>query len=340
MINTSRFLILTLISSIFFSCNENKLDVDVSGVSVEVNYKNINSELFKSSNLKETNKELYQEYGDIYEIYISNCLKMGSATQLGIEDRLKAFTENEDMLLIAEEIEQIFGDLSEVEKTLDDAFKHIKFYYPDGVVPENIIFYNSTFEYGVITYKNNIGIGLEMYLGENSDVIKMLPAIEFPEYQKNKMSNIYMVVDVVRSWFEYHYFGDEKPEDFMQNLIHYGKIMYMLDAILPKEKDYVKIRYSRDQFEWVQSNENQIWQTIVDSKILFTTDIKVIRNYFGDGPFTPGLPKGAPPRAGMYIGWQMVRDYMEANPDLKLPDLMKIKPSQYRKVYRAYNPEN
>ena len=119
-----------------------------------------------------------------------------------------------------------------------------------------------------------------------------------------------------------------------------GHNVTILTAILPKEKDYVKIRYSRDELEWVQKNEYNIWQAIVKSEILFTSDVKVIRNFFGDGPFTPGLPEGAPSRAGVFMGWQMVRDYMDANPELKLPDLMEIKPSQYSKIYRAYNPES
>ncbi|MEZ4937189.1 MAG: hypothetical protein R2799_06305 [Crocinitomicaceae bacterium] len=315
------------------------MDVDVSGIDIEINYFNLNKELFTTKDLKATNKEMYEKYGDIYEIYISNCLKMGSATQMGVEDRLRAFVSNADMQLVAQDIEKIFGDLSQVKKRINEAFKHLKYYYNEGKIPKNILFYNSTFEYGVISYKENIGIGLEMYLGSNSEVIKRLPPIEFPEYQKEKMTEEYMVVDVMRSWFEYHYMDEEVPEDFMGNLIHYGKIMYMLDAIIPNEKDYVKIRYSRDQLEWVEGNENNIWKVIVDSEILFTTDIKVIRNYFGEGPFTPGLPEGAPPRAGMFIGWKMVRDFMEENPDMKLPELMAIKPNEYRKIYRSYNPE-
>lgn len=340
MISAPKLIILTLVFLLFASCGQNKLDVDVSGVEVKVNYYDINKELFNSADLKSTNKKLHDQFGDIYEIYISNCLKMGSATQLGVEDRLKAFVTNADMQLVNKEIQDVFGDLSSVKKVLDDAFKHIKFYYPEGKLPSNVVFYNSTFEYGVISYEDNIGIGMEMYLGENSDVIRQLPNMEFPEYQKEKMSQVYLPVDVVRSWFEYHYMDEEEPEDFMANLIHYGKILYVMDAILPKEKDFVKIRYTRDQLEWAESNEYNIWQVIVDSEILFTTDVTVIRNYFGDGPFTPGLPKGAPPRAGMFIGWKMVRDYMEENPDLKLPDLINIKPSEYRKIYRAYNPES
>lgn len=338
--NISRLVIISTLIFSIYSCNRNKLDVDVSEIEVDIRYFNLNEELFASSDLKSTNAEMYEQFGDIYEIYISNCLKMGSATQLGVEDRLKAFVSNQDMKLVSEDIELVFGDLSSIKSEIDEAFKHVKYYYPHGPMPENVLFYNSTFEYGVISYKTNIGIGLEMYLGPESKVIKRLPPIEFPEYQKEKMSSRYMIVDVARSWFEYHFMEEEIPEDFMGHLIHYGKIMYMLDAVFPREKDYVKIRYARDQLEWVKENEYMIWTTIVDSDILFTSDIKVIRNYFGDGPFTPGLPKGAPPRAGMYIGWQMVKDYMEANPDLKLPDLMRIPANQYRKIYRAYNPED
>jgi uncharacterized protein YjaZ len=47
-----------------------------------------------------------------------------------------------------------------------------------------------------------------------------------------------------------------------------------------------------------------------------------ISKWVNDGPFTSGLPQESPSRVGIWIGWQMVKQYMEKNPSLTIPQLM------------------
>ena len=56
--------------------------------------------------------------------------------------------------------------------------------------------------------------------------------------------------------------------------------------------------------------------------------------YFNEAPFTKGLPKESPDRLGQYIGWKMVRKYMEQHSDLPLEKLLNVPFAQIMQAYK------
>ena len=46
-------------------------------------------------------------------------------------------------------------------------------------------------------------------------------------------------------------------------------------------------------------------------------------NLLNEGPFTPGLPQKGPDRLGQFLGWRMVRKYMEVK-DITVEELMNV----------------
>jgi len=55
--------------------------------------------------------------------------------------------------------------------------------------------------------------------------------------------------------------------------------------------------------------------------------------YFNEAPFTKGLPKESPDRLGQYIGWKMVRKYVEKHDDITLEKLLKV---PYAEIMQSY----
>ena len=73
-------------------------------------------------------------------------------------------------------------------------------------------------------------------------------------------------------------------------MIFWGKVLYLVEAGLPEEEKNLILRYSKEQIEWAQNHEFEIWKYLIDEEMLFNTDEKLIANMISPGPFTIGLP--------------------------------------------------
>lgn len=321
------------------ACGEkNPLDVDVSGIEVEIRIDRMEKELFecKYEDLPALNTRFSQKYGDLWDAYVAVMLRAGSPDDSLIVVSLDRFIHDEVMMQVYQDISAEYGDLSWLQKDLEEAFRHLKYYYPDAEIPL-IVTYNSVFNYGVSTFEHSVGVGLDMYLGPDNRTVKKISTEMIPQFMKDKMIREYLVVDIMRGWFEVNFMEELQGQDFLSRIVYEGKILYALDALLPTTPDHIKIRYTSDQFGWCIENENNIWRDIVDKKLLYSTEPLEIKKFCDEAPFTSGLPNNSPGRVGTWLGWMMVRAYVKEHPETTLPQLMAI--DNPKKILKSYKPE-
>jgi len=113
---------------------------------------------------------------------------------------------------------------------------------------------------------------------------------------------------------------------FIDKMIFEGKKMYLLDLYLPTISNQEKIGYSSDKFNWAKANEQQIWMYFIDRKILFSTDFNLNARFLENGPFSKFYMEQdnlSPGKIGVWLGWQIVRSFMEKN-DVSLQELLKM----------------
>lgn len=317
------------------SCDDNPLDVDVSDIHVDMEVERMEQDLFEDGkDFMVLNEELWQNYGMLYEAFMIDMLGEVPPANPQAAMSLESFVSHPDMQEIFADMSAKFGDFSSYESQIEESFKYYKYYFPDSTVPNLVTFY-SNFNANVFPYQNRIGIGLDMYLGANHELVQSLPNDIFPQYIKDKMNPGYLVADVMKAWLMNRFFDElHQGEDFLASIITLGKIMYLLDAMLPFEEDYVKFGCSKSQMEWCQFNEQNIWKTIVDEQVLYSKDKAVILQYVSEGPFTKGMPHESPGRVGVWLGWQIVRDYVEQN-EVSVLDL--LKPVGPKVVLKSYS---
>jgi len=99
-------------------------------------------------------------------------------------------------------------------------------------------------------------------------------------------------------------------------------LYYFTDALLPEMADSLKIGFSPDQMKWCRNNESQMWTHLVEKKLLFETDPLVIKKLVGEAPNTYYFTPESPGRAAVWLGWQIVREFMRRNPDIPLSQLL------------------
>lgn len=336
-----KIFILFIISGLFFpACNDNPLDVDVSDIECEISIDRVDLELgaAKASDLPVLHQKWHKKYGDFYEIYLNVILRVGPVDDSLTLNAMGIMLRDPWVKMVNEDIKKEFGDIGWLETELEEAFKHVLYYYPDVKVPE-IIAINSLFKRSVSFTDDLVAIGLDRYLGPENRVVKRIPTDEngIYQYEKDLMQPELIKIDLMRNWFELNLMKPPTERDFLTQIIHQGKIMYALDAIFPTLEDHLKIRYTSSQLEWCEESEASIWQFLVDKDLLRSTSREKITDFVGEGPFTMGgLPRESPPRVGVWLGWKIVRSYMEENSELKLPDLIEEKNAW--KILKSYNP--
>ncbi|MBI3135783.1 MAG: hypothetical protein HYZ14_13990 [Bacteroidetes bacterium] len=331
----NRFLLFICAAVVITGCSGDPLDVDISDIDLDIPFERFEQKMFAAGSpqeMKKINDELLASGGELYEYYVWDMLHAGDVHDDSIGIYLYYFVSDSMMRMVVDDINAIFGDFKLQQEQILDAFKHFKYHFPDKQVPEKIITYNSAFNYGVVSTDKYIGIGLEMYLGTENRIIQK---IGFPQFMKAKMSKDYMLVDVCHSWMISNVMGEDQGETFLSSAIYYGKLRYAVDAMLPDLEDHYKIRYTAEEYDWALASEYDIWQFLVDMNYIYSTDAKVKLRYFEEAPTTVDM-EGSPGRIGQFIGWQIVKQYMEKNPDVTLQQL--LDETNEGKILKAYKP--
>jgi hypothetical protein len=327
---------LFIVTSVLFSCNTNPLNVDVSDIELAINYHRFDQKLASAKNvneLEQVHKELHTIGGELYEFYTIEMLRVGAPNDDSTVAFLYKFIKDSTMQLVQKAIDSTFGDFSKEKEQITNAFKHLKYHIPHVMLPSDVITYNSTYANGVISAPSQIGIGLEMYLGPNNQIIKRLP---FPEYFKARMDRQFLLSDVAQSWVTTNVIENQMGDDFLSHLIYYGKVLYTMEAMLPNSPPHQIIKYNELEYEWAEVSEYDIWQFIVEQEWVYSKDMKLMVRYFNEGPTTVGL-EGSPARIGQFLGWKIVKSYMTKYPETTLIDLIAEK--NQGKILKAYKPK-
>ena len=177
----------------------------------------------------------------------------------------------------------------------------------------------SGFNYSNVLVDSTLAIGIETYLGSDNEFYK---GLGLPRYKAMFMNEENIVPDAIRQWMLIEFPNNMNKTDFLSEIVYMGKIMYLTDALLPNTPDSLKIQYSKAQMDYCSQNEFNVWSYFAAQKLLYTTDQAEIIKFTSDGPFTSALSKEAPARIGHWIGWQMVRQYMNNNPETTLQELV------------------
>lgn len=305
------------------SCSNDPLDIDASDVQVDLEFINMDSVFVHSDpdQLLAAHRAFQQEIGEIYEYELGYCLRIGSADDSTVLNSISLFVQDPFIKRVEKRIVEKFNNLSPFKTKIIDGFKHLKYHLPSKKLPESIVFMNSVFVSSAFSTEKQIGIGIERYLGSDTDVIKELPPSVFFEWVKEGMDPKFLVRDAISSWVMTHYVP-EVDGNLAENIIRWGKILYLTEAALPDESEAIIPRYSEEDYKWALDNEYSLWKYLVDQKMLFRIDERNKNNMLGDGPFTPGLPEKGPDRLGQFLGWRMVRKYMEIK-DITVEELIK-----------------
>lgn len=297
----------------------------------------LDRDMFRASSddFKALNEELSEKYGSFYRQYLSQVIGVGMPTDPMVSTHLRQFVTDPNWQETQDQIDEVFGDMDSYDRQIERAFRYYHFHFPKDTIPA-VIYYNSGFNVGVYPTDQYLGVGLEWFLGTENPVIQRLAIDEFPQYIKAKLRPKYLVNNAVKGWLMVKNQELVQKENFINLMIFHGKILYLMDALFPEVSDEIKMNYSSEDLQWCDRNEYNIWAHLIDADVLYTSDPKNLAGFLSDGPFTAAFQQNSPARTGVWMGWQIMRQFMDKNPDITLQQMLAEKNNQ--KFLKFYKP--
>jgi len=301
------------------SCSTEGTIINTEGIELNLEIKRLDSALFnKSSNLTNEDIALIKtDFGQFYNLFVSNIISVGRAEDSITLYYLNHFRNDPSVREIADQTQSQWLDLNDLELQFEESFKKYRVLFPNKTVP-NIYTFISAFSYTIVVDDSLMGIGLDMYLGKDNNFYQRLG---IPAYKRMSMSKEYIVSECMKSWVSTEFEFNSESSDLLSNMIYHGKLLYALDLLLPETEDSIKMAYTNEQMKWMRDNEKDVWFHFANQEIFYSKESKLIQNFIGEGPFTPGFPEGSPGRVGRWVGWQIIRKYMKQNNPFDLEGL-------------------
>ena len=304
------------------SCKKNHYKVNTSTIKVRIEVKRLEKDLFSlSPNEIPTMVPSFRKKYDGFLQLFSYVINAGDINDSSFGDSLVRFcTDKQNNDVFALTMKQ-YPDVMEIEKELQEAFRHYLYYFPERSLP-GVFTCITGFNNSIIIGDSLLGIGLDRYLGADCE---FYPRLEIYKYMAARMTRENIVPDCMYSWgasewdfaaLKYH------VDNVMAEMIHNGKLKYFEKCTLPETTDEIIFGFTHDQMTFCKNNESQMWKYLIENDLLFKSDQLTIRKLTGEAPFTSYFTKESPGRAAIWLGFRIVESYMMKNPGINIKELM------------------
>jgi gliding motility-associated lipoprotein GldB len=217
------------------------------------------------------------------------------------------------------EVQFRYGNLSPLEDDLTSFFGHVQYYFPKYKTPRVITLISEVDLDAKAIYADSIAlIALDCYLGNEHRFYA-----DFPKFKRINFDENQILPDLVSS-FSYGKIAPPSDKNLLSIMIYHGKELYLKDKLIPNFTDAVKIAYTEEQMAWCKENEEQMWRYFIENNLLYEANVKNEHRFINDAPFSKfylEIDNESPGRVGQWLGWQIVRSYMENN-DTSLNDML------------------
>ncbi len=325
-------------------CGKGKDIPDVSDIKVDVKVRRFDQDLFAldTNDVATSLAALEGKYPEFAPIFFGQVLGSTDSTIApeGATKYVRGFITHPAVRKLYDTCQVVFPDSKWLEKDFRQAFQFFKYYFPTQPLSGEVVTYLSEYSIGGFLYgENSIGVGLDFYLGVGHPYQSINPENpNFSQYLTRTFNKDHIVAKSMQLLVD-DLLGPPKGNRMLDHMIHNGKKLYILDHLLPNSPDSVRMEFSQKQVDWCNENEGNIWAYFFSEKLLYSTDYNTYRKFVEPSPDSPGMPEEAPGRTANWLGWQIVKAFMEKNPNTSMEQLIAITDAQFIMDKSKYKPK-
>lgn len=318
-----------------FACTGNKKIPDVANIHVNLEVLRFEQDFFAldTNNVTDGLMQLQQKYPVFLPDFIQHILGLSpTGDEVKSDAAIKMFLR--DYRVVKDTASGLFSNFFAIEEEVKSGLRFTKYYFPNYRTPEKLITFigplDAIFETGLgktgdVITQNALAVGLQLHLGKHASLYQSPVAQSlFPRYVSRKFEPAYIAVNCMKNIIDDIYPPQPTNKTLLDITIDKGKRMYLLDLLLPNSADSLKIGYTAKQLEGCYANEGLIWSFLIQNNLLYNSDPLRIQSYVEEGPLTQELGEGSPGNISTFVGWQIVKKYMESFPDTAIETLLQL----------------
>lgn len=309
------------------ACNSNEEVPNVSGIKVPLKQQHFEQDFFAvdTNQLEKSITALDKKYPGFTTIFLSNILALMPQSESA---DLKSFYRAYQPLY--KQSNTIFKEQEKEAQKILEGLKFVKYYFPTYQLPTKLItFIGPINSFGSILTEDAIAMGLQLFMGKDHPLYTSEEGQAlYPAYISRKFEPRYIPVSAMNNIVLDMYPEQMSGKPLIAQMVELGKRMYVVDHLLPQLSDTLITGYSLKQLDACLNNEKNIWSFFIQNDLLYKSDPQLIREYVTDGPFTQAFGKESPGNIGQFLGWQIVKKWMNKNKQLGFEALMKKNPVQ------------
>lgn len=303
------FFFFVLIIFFFVSCKENK---EIENVHIQ----RFEQALFSANKSKDIDKYLFsieKEYEPMFATSLQNKEYL---------DVVKEFIKDKEMNNAYNIVKIQYPDLTKLEQELSFALSEIKKIKKDTLNSQIYTLivgpaeYSQAFQNRILVYPEFSSISLDLYSIEklsNHPYYKTIPQYLHTSLGKENIAPHYVNTYLKEITFRNIPLQSQNPEaTLLDCIIDEGKYIYATQSILKDKQFNYIMEYTKEQLEWVEKNEANIWAYIIENQLLYNKDRTKYFHLIAPGPSTKNIAN-SPARIGNYIGYKIVESYMKEN---------------------------
>lgn len=300
---------------------------------VEINLLRYEQDLF---NIDQSN--MSAAFAAMYGKYPNNIVAKDAWKNQEMLLSIRDFINDPVIKQIYQDTQTQFADMTAFKNEITPALTLYLTHFPDEKIPDFCTLVSGIdFQMPqVFGYENTIFICLDMYMGKD---YKHYSQAGMPKYIAARCDKKYMATDCFSKTLVYKHLPDKTLVTLLDNMVDAGKKMMFTQTMFPTKPEQDILNYTNEQYKWATSHESSIWHTLIEKNKVYDNSEDVIRRMMDETPFTRDFGNDSPGRLGVFIGFQIVKSYMETHPGTTLKDLLLMTDSQKMLKESGYKPK-
>lgn len=284
---------------------------------------------YVENNSFSTLQKLNAEYPQEVRFLIEDVLSIGSVHEEDIHQRLRDYYADTLLQQLRRDALLKYEDMSGIERQFDRAFRRMKRELPQMAVPE-VYAQISALGQSVVVGDSILGFSIDKYMGTDYPLYEHF----YYDYQRRSMSPERIVPECLRFYLLSEYpFPWEWHRTLLDHILHQGKIHWVVSQLMDSPTLEEEMGYTPQEGAWCAARRDSIWNYLVQSGQLHSTDPMLVRIYLQPAEYTYPLGSRSPAEVGVWLGVHIIDDYMAANRKKTIAEL--LRETDYRAILKS-----